>query len=40
MCQNRKVSEEIYIYIYTKEKEKKKQFEPSLEKILEHVLNF
>lgn len=38
MCQNRKVSEEIYIY--TKEKEKKKQFEPSLEKILEHVLNF
>lgn len=28
------------IYIYTKEKEKKKQFEPSLEKILEHVLNF
>lgn len=27
-------------YIYTKEKEKKKQFEPSLEKILEHVLNF
>lgn len=29
-----------YIYIYTKEKEKKKQFEPSLEKILEHVLNF
>lgn len=38
VCQNRKVSEEIYIY--TKEKEKKKQFEPSLEKILEHVLNF
>lgn len=28
------------IYIYTKEKEKKKQFEPSLEKILKHVLNF